>query len=289
MEKEVISIKNLQKVYSNGVQAIRGIDLTVKEQFVHALLGPNGAGKTSTIKSILGLIKFKGEIKVLGENIDKVRDRIAFVPEEKSFYDYLTPRSSVNMCKRLFENFDEKEAYRLLEYFEIPLNKKIKSFSNGMKTSVYLTLALAQDVDLYIFDEPTTGLDPIKRSNLLELLRQKVIDGKTILYSSHIIPEVEKIADYVSIMYKGKILYSGFTDEIKEKFKVIYIPVDTLSKLEINLQNFFSVMQENEVVLLLSNEEKQWEEMMEIEDAEVKDVNLEEFFNVLIRGYDNVY
>lgn len=289
MEKEVISIKNLQKVYSNGVQAIRGIDLTVKEQFVHALLGPNGAGKTSTIKSILGLIKFEGEIKVLGENIDKVRDRIAFVPEEKSFYDYLTPRSSVNMCKRLFENFDEKEAYRLLEYFEIPLNKKIKSFSNGMKTSVYLTLALAQDVDLYIFDEPTTGLDPIKRSNLLELLRQKVIDGKTILYSSHIIPEVEKIADYVSIMYKGKILYSGFTDEIKEKFKVIYIPVDTLSKLEINLQNFFSVMQENEVVLLLSNEEKQWEEMMEIEDAEVKDVNLEEFFNVLIRGYDNVY
>lgn len=289
MEKEVISIKNLQKVYSNGVQAIRGIDLTVKEQFVHALLGPNGAGKTSTIKSILGLIKFEGEIKVLGENIDKVRDRIAFVPEEKSFYDYLTPRSSVNMCKRLFKNFDEKEAYRLLEYFEIPLNKKIKSFSNGMKTSVYLTLALAQDVDLYIFDEPTTGLDPIKRSNLLELLRQKVIDGKTILYSSHIIPEVEKIADYVSIMYKGKILYSGFTDEIKEKFKVIYIPVDTLSKLEINLQNFFSVMQENEVVLLLSNEEKQWEEMMEIEDAEVKDVNLEEFFNVLIRGYDNVY
>jgi ABC-2 type transport system ATP-binding protein len=289
MEKEVISIKNLQKVYSNGVQAIRGIDLTVKEQFVHALLGPNGAGKTSTIKSILGLIKFEGEIKVLGENIDKVRDRIAFVPEEKSFYDYLTPRSSVNMCKRLFENFDEKEAYRLLEYFEIPLNKKIKSFSNGMKTSVYLTLALAQDVDLYIFDEPTTGLDPIKRSNLLELLRQKMIDGKTILYSSHIIPEVEKIADYVSIMYKGKILYSGFTDEIKEKFKVIYIPVDTLSKLEINLQNFFSVMQENEVVLLLSNEEKQWEEMMEIEDAEVKDVNLEEFFNVLIRGYDNVY
>lgn len=285
----MISIKNLQKVYSNGVQAIRGIDLTVKEQFVHALLGPNGAGKTSTIKSILGLIKFEGEIKVLGENIDKVRDRIAFVPEEKSFYDYLTPRSSVNMCKRLFENFDEKEAYRLLEYFEIPLNKKIKSFSNGMKTSVYLTLALAQDVDLYIFDEPTTGLDPIKRSNLLELLRQKVIDGKTILYSSHIIPEVEKIADYVSIMYKGKILYSGFTDEIKEKFKVIYIPVDTLSKLEINLQNFFSVMQENEVVLLLSNEEKQWEEMMEIEDAEVKDVNLEEFFNVLIRGYDNVY
>jgi len=289
MEKEVISIKNLQKVYSNGVQAIRGIDLTVKEQFVHALLGPNGAGKTSTIKSILGLIKFEGEIKVLGENIDKVRDRIAFVPEEKSFYDYLTPRSSVNMCKRLFKNFDEKEAYRLLEYFEIPLNKKIKSFSNGMKTSVYLTLALAQDVDLYIFDEPTTGLDPIKRSNLLELLRQKMIDGKTILYSSHIIPEVEKIADYVSIMYKGKILYSGFTDEIKEKFKVIYIPVDTLSKLEINLQNFFSVMQENEVVLLLSNEEKQWEEMMEIEDAEVKDVNLEEFFNVLIRGYDNVY
>lgn len=285
----MISIKNLQKVYSNGVQAIRGIDLTVKEQFVHALLGPNGAGKTSTIKSILGLIKFEGEIKVLGENIDKVRDRIAFVPEEKSFYDYLTPRSSVNMCKRLFENFDEKEAYRLLEYFEIPLNKKIKSFSNGMKTSVYLTLALAQDVDLYIFDEPTTGLDPIKRSNLLELLRQKMIDGKTILYSSHIIPEVEKIADYVSIMYKGKILYSGFTDEIKEKFKVIYIPVDTLSKLEINLQNFFSVMQENEVVLLLSNEEKQWEEMMEIEDAEVKDVNLEEFFNVLIRGYDNVY
>jgi len=285
----VISIKNLQKVYSNGVQAIRGIDLTVKEQFVHALLGPNGAGKTSTIKSILGLIKFEGEIKVLGENIDKVRDRIAFVPEEKSFYDYLTPRSSVNMCKRLFKNFDEKEAYRLLEYFEIPLNKKIKSFSNGMKTSVYLTLALAQDVDLYIFDEPTTGLDPIKRSNLLELLRQKMIDGKTILYSSHIIPEVEKIADYVSIMYKGKILYSGFTDEIKEKFKVIYIPVDTLSKLEINLQNFFSVMQENEVVLLLSNEEKQWEEMMEIEDAEVKDVNLEEFFNVLIRGYDNVY
>lgn len=289
MEKEVISIKNLHKKYSNGVQAIRGIDLTVKKQLVHALLGPNGAGKTSTIKSILGLIKFEGDIKVLGEDIDKVRNKIAFVPEEKSFYDYLTPINSVNMCKRLFENFNEKEAYRLLELFEIPMNKKIKSFSNGMKTSVYLALALAQDVELYILDEPTTGLDPIKRLNLLELLRQKVIDGKTVLYSSHIIPEVEKIADYVSIMYKGKILYSGFRDEIKEKFKMIYIPVDVSNKLKIELRDFFSMVRENEVITLLSNEEKQWEEMIRIGDIEVKDVDLEEFFNVLIRGYDNVH
>ncbi|HEW92432.1 MAG TPA: ABC transporter ATP-binding protein [Thermotogaceae bacterium] len=286
---EVISVKNLRKTYSNGVEAVKGINLSVQNQLVHALLGPNGAGKTSTMKSILGFIKFEGDIKVFGKNIDEVRNRISFVPEEKNFYTHLTPQKSIKMCKRLFKNFNDEEAFKLLKYFDIPINKKIGSFSNGMKTSLYISLSLAQEADLYIFDEPTTGLDPIKRSDLLELIRQKIIDGKTVLYSSHIIPEVEKIADYISIMYKGRIIYSGFRDDIKEKFKLLYVPTEISHKIGIDTKNFFAKLIEDEVIVLLSNDHKQWESLSNHEDIEIKDVDLEEFFNTLIRGYNDVF
>jgi len=284
MGEKVISIKGLRKIYSNGVEALKGIDLSIEKQQVYALLGPNGAGKTTTIKSILGFVKYEGEIKIFDKKIDEVRDNISFVPEEKSFYAHLTPRKAINMCSRLLDNFNKNEAFKLLKYFDIPLNRKISSFSNGMKTSTYISLALAQDTDIYILDEPTVGLDPIKRTDLLELIRQKVIDGKTVLYTSHIIPEVEKIADYISIMYKGRILYSGYRDDIKEKFKVIYVPVEKLKKIEKMENKSFAKMIDGNIAILLSNNPDQWEKFYKFEDAEIRNVELEDFFNILIRG-----
>lgn len=287
MGEKVVDIRGLRKVYSNGVEAVKGINLSIEKQQVHALLGPNGAGKTTTIKSILGFVNYEGEIRILNKKIDDVRDKISFVPEEKSFYTYLTPRKAVNMCVRLLNNFDKDQAFKLLEYFDIPIDKKIKSFSNGMKTSTYISLALAQDADIYIFDEPTIGLDPIKRTDLLELIRQKVIDGKTVLYTSHIIPEVEKIADYISIMYKGRILYSGYRDDIKERFRVVYMPIEKFREIEEKESEFFAKTTDKDAAILLVENPKRWEEFQHIEDVEIKSVELEDFFNILIRGNED--
>ncbi|MFW6263031.1 MAG: ATP-binding cassette domain-containing protein, partial [Thermotogota bacterium] len=161
--KKVLTIRGLDKVYKGGVHAVKDVDFTVEEGEVHALLGPNGAGKTTTIKSVLGFISYKGDIKVFNEEIDAVRSNVAFVPEDKNFYEFMTPEVSIKVCKRIIDQFEPNTAFDFMRRFNLPMKKKIKGFSHGMKTSLYLSLCLAQKSSLYIFDEPTWGLDPIRR------------------------------------------------------------------------------------------------------------------------------
>jgi len=277
-----LHVKSLQKTYSNGVNAVRGVDLQLEEQQVHALLGPNGAGKTTTIKSVLGFIRYEGDAKVFGQNIDRVRDRIAFVPEEKQFYDFLTPRKALKWCQKLNPHFDPSRGMEFFAHFSLPLDKKIKSFSHGMKTSLYLSLTFAQQADLYIFDEPTWGLDPIKRDDVLQMVRDRVIDGKTVLYTSHIIPEVQQIADKVSIMANGKILFTGFLDEIKERFRIVIVSPE--ARLDLQQYPVMAVARSRDQVSLLTDTDESFEHFNRISISEPLVPGLEEFFQVLIRG-----
>ncbi|HNQ71948.1 ATP-binding cassette domain-containing protein, partial [Mesotoga prima] len=137
MLDEAIKVKNLRKTYGN-FEAVKGINLSLVPGKVNALLGPNGAGKTTTLKSILGLVHYSGEITILGETIDVARERISFVPEDKSFYDSLTPEKAIKMCSMLMSNFSAEKAAKQMKDFDLPMNKKISAFSHGMKTSTYL-------------------------------------------------------------------------------------------------------------------------------------------------------
>lgn len=283
--KKVLAIRGLDKVYKGGVHAVKGVDFSVDEGEVHALLGPNGAGKTTTIKSILGFIHYKGDVRVFDEEIDSVRANVAFVPEDKSFYEFMTPQRSIKVCESIIEQFDPNMAFDFMRRFSLPMKKKIKGFSHGMKTSLYLSLCLAQKSSLYIFDEPTWGLDPIRRDDVLEIIRNLVIDGKTVLYTSHIISEVEKIADRISIMFDGEILFSGYTDDIKANYRIYYLPLDYKLTKE---AKYLSAKKDREKLILLTDDENTIQMLGEVSETEEVIPNLELFFQTLLRGKNYV-
>lgn len=283
MLDEAIRVKNLRKNYGN-FEAVKGIDLSIVPGKVNALLGPNGAGKTTTLKSILGLVHYSGEITILGEKIDVARERISFVPEDKSFYDNLTPEKAVKMCSMLISNFSADKAVRQMKNFDLPMNKKISAFSLGMKTSTYLAIAMSQDADIFIFDEPTWGLDPLRRDEVLEMIRLLSESGKTVLYTSHIIPEVEKIADVFSIMYKGEILYSGEMEGLDDRFALYSLPLKT----EIDRNDFTAVVKEANSLKVLTDNSKDIARLKEIAGSKREEVNLESFFGTIVRGNKNV-
>ncbi len=283
MFDEAIKVKNLRKNYGN-FEAVKGIDLSLVPGKVNALLGPNGAGKTTTLKSILGLVHYSGEITILGEKIDVARERISFVPEDKSFYDSLTPEKAIKMCSMLMSNFSAEKAAKQMKDFDLPMNKKISTFSHGMKTSTYLAIAMAQDADIFIFDEPTWGLDPLRRDEVLEMISALSERGKTVLYTSHIIPEVEKIADVFSIMYKGVILYTGDMKGLDDRFALYSLPLKT----EIDRNDFTAVVKEANSLKVLTDNSKDIAKLKEIAGSKREEVNLESFFGTIVRGNKHV-
>ncbi|HOO32052.1 MAG TPA: ABC transporter ATP-binding protein [Thermotogota bacterium] len=284
-EKFALQINGLSKIYRNEVHAVKDLDLNIYEGEVHALLGPNGAGKTTTIKAILGFIAYEGDVKVLGEGIDLVRENVAFVPEEKNFYEFLTPYRTIKICKGIIPQFDENKAFEYMKRFSLPMEKKISSFSNGMKTSLYLSICFAQKASLYIFDEPTWGLDPIRNNDILDMIRDLVIDGKTVLYTSHIISDVEKIADRISVMHEGRRLFTGYVDDIKGDFRVFYLPTDFQG---LETLRYLSGKRERERTVILTDDGETIERLEHSSEVEMSVPDMEMFFQILLRGKNYV-
>ncbi len=279
MEK-AIEITNLVKKYGNLV-AVDSISISVEKGEIYAILGANGAGKTSTIKMVLGIInRTSGEIKVFGKEINEVKNLISFVPEEKTFYDNLTPKKAINLCKNVL-NFNSDKMEKYLEKFRLPMNKKISTFSHGMKTLLYLSISFSENAELYIFDEPTWGLDPLMRDEVLEEIRKIAIDGKTVFYTSHILPEVEKVVDKIAIMDRGKILFEDYLDSAKENFKKVIVPKN------VNTDKYNSVYEKEigDTKILYLYKKEEIEDLTKIyPDAEITNMNLEKIFQAIVRG-----
>uniref|UniRef100_A0A7C5Y8B3 ABC transporter ATP-binding protein n=1 Tax=Fervidobacterium nodosum TaxID=2424 RepID=A0A7C5Y8B3_9BACT len=211
----VLEVRDLRKYYKN-IKAVDGISFCVDKNEVFALLGPNGAGKTTTIKCILGLRnKDGGEIKLSGT--------VGYLPEGKELYQSYTVRKMIEITASITKDFDKDKCFKFIEQFDMPLSEKVSELSNGQTTQLYISLVLSQRAELYILDEPTWGLDPIVRNQILEMIRNIPFDGSSVLYTSHILSEVEKVADKVAIMNKGKIIEIGYLDDIKEKYCAIRV------------------------------------------------------------------
>ncbi|QTA37272.1 ABC transporter ATP-binding protein [Thermosipho ferrireducens] len=206
----ILQVKELSKSYGKKL-AVNKISFSVEEGQIFALLGPNGAGKTTTLKCILGLRKEDSGKIYLGGTY-------AYLPEKKELYKYLTVEKMIEITQNISKMFRKEKAVELINDFKISLKEKIANLSHGMLTQVYISLVFAEDVDIYFLDEPTWGLDPLMRSKVIELVRKMSLEGKTIVYTSHILPEVEKVADVVAIMNHGKILELDFLDNLKEKY-----------------------------------------------------------------------
>lgn len=276
----ILRITDLEKTYPGGAAAVKGVSLQIDRERIYALLGPNGAGKTTILKSIMNFINYRGTIEVFGQKMDRSRKRVSFVPEEKSLYENLDIERTIKLTASLSENFDEKRAREFVGHYRLPFDKKIRTFSNGMKTALYMSLALSSDCDLYILDEPTYGLDPILREDTLEFVREKVISGKTVLYTSHTISEVESLADEFFVMINGKIVYSGNMDDLKEKYRIIHAPLEMEAEIE-RKRCFAFVREQNRLSMIV---ESQRDQNSYREDVTGTVPDLEEFFQILVRS-----
>lgn len=223
----MVRVDGFQKTFHVGLrrrpfQAARGISFEVHRGEVFGFLGPNGAGKTTTIKALLGLIKpDAGDLRVLGYPVKSPswRAKVGYMPEHPTFYDYLTGLELVTWFARLsgMNRVDaEREARRLLERVGLShaLGRRLRSYSKGMLQRTGLASALVGSPELLILDEPMTGLDPIGRRDIRELILSLKAEGKTVFYSTHILPDVEMTCDRVAIIHQGRSIRSGPLGEI---------------------------------------------------------------------------
>jgi ABC-2 type transport system ATP-binding protein len=221
-----IDIQDLVVSYG-GKRAVDGLTLRVPRGAIFGFLGPNGSGKTTTIKALLGLRPpSAGRARVLGHDVVSeslaVRARVGYVSEVNSLYDYLTPRQIDALCRDLNGRWNQAIVDRYRQLFGLPERGRVGQFSKGMKSQLALCLALGSEPDLLILDEPTSGLDPMARRQFLNTLVGDIAaEGKTIFFSSHILSEVEAVADWVGIIARGKTLVSGALDQLKQAQRVV--------------------------------------------------------------------
>jgi len=214
-----IEIEGLTKSFGS-VHALRGLDLTVPTGQVTGFLGPNGSGKTTTIRVLLGLLRADGgRASLLGGDpwADAValHRRIAYVPGDVTLWPNLTGVEAIDILVRLSGPLDPKRKKLMLERFELDPTKKARTYSKGNRQKVALVAALASDAELLLLDEPTSGLDPLMEAAFTESIREIKADGKSVLLSSHIFAEVEKLADSVTIIRDGATVESGTIAELR--------------------------------------------------------------------------
>lgn len=223
--KNAIEIEGLTKKFDGFT--LDNISFNVPRGSIMGFIGQNGAGKTTTIKAILNIIKAdKGSIKILGEDHIKdeidIKERISAVFDELPFHDDFTAKNLDIILGHIYENWDKTEYASLLDRFALPRNKKIGKFSKGMKMKLQIACALSHKAELLIMDEPTTGLDPVVRNEILDIFREYIQDeNHSILMSSHITGDLEKISDSVTFIDRGRLLISGYKDDILESHGII--------------------------------------------------------------------
>jgi len=227
MAKPVIEVKGLRKQYRSAflmkrIDAVKDISFTVEEGMVFGFLGPNGAGKTTTIRTLMGLIRpTGGEVRVFGQPVPNraARARIGFLPESPYFYDYLTAAELLDLAGRLCGVDLPRRRKRIGELIELvglerARNVQLKKYSKGMLQRAGIAQALINDPELIVLDEPMSGLDPVGRKEVRDIIVNLGERGKTIFFSTHILADVEIICDHVAIIADGEIRSSGSLGEM---------------------------------------------------------------------------
>lgn len=219
MSEMVIKLENLHKYYGK-VHALRGLNLEVTQGEVFGFLGPNGAGKTTTIRCMLDLIRpNSGKIEVFGidpqRNPKTVKEKVGYLPGDLKLEGDFSPRDFFKHIRKLRNHRREwKDILGLAERLDLNLDNKIKTLSQGNKQKVGLIQSFISNVPLLLLDEPTLGLDPLMKQEVLNIIREQRENGKTVFFSSHILSEVQKVADRVGIIRKGALVEIASTEDL---------------------------------------------------------------------------
>lgn len=223
--KDVLTVKGLTKNYQDFT--LDHVSFEIPQGSIVGLIGENGAGKSTIIKAVLGLIKKDdGEITLFGRQDGalntKIKEQIGVVFDGSNFSGDLSPRKLNKVFKDIYRSWDKDLYISLLEKMAVPVNQKIKTFSKGMKMKLSLVAAFAHHPKLLILDEATSGLDPVMRDDILDMFLEFVQDEEnSILVSSHITSDLEKVADYIIFVHNGSVIFSKPKDELLENYGII--------------------------------------------------------------------
>lgn len=220
-----IEISNLSKTYPQF--KIDNISLEVKKGYITGLIGPNGAGKSTLIKMMLGMIRGDaGQIRILGKEIPRqeieMKHRVGIVSDDCYYYEHLSIQDTKKVIARFYDKWNESKFNRYLEQFELSPKKKIRELSKGMKMKFALAVALSHEAELLIMDEPTSGLDPVFRRELLDLLAEVMQDEhNSIIFSTHITTDLDRIADYIAFIHRGKLVFNDVKDDVLDRYTIV--------------------------------------------------------------------
>jgi len=234
--ENAIEIKGVTKKYDGFT--LDNISFDIPKGCIMGFIGQNGAGKTTTIRSLLRITNIDGgEIRLLG--LDHIKDetaikkRIAVVFDELPFHDVFNAKDMAKIFEGMYPEWDNDVYMKYIDRFQLPQKKKIGQFSKGMKMKLQIACALSHNAELLVMDEATTGLDPVVRDEILHIFMEYLQNGeRSILMSSHITSDLEKIADMVTFIDKGKILLTGYKDEIIEQHGILKCGKDKLKEID---------------------------------------------------------
>ena len=225
----MIEIKNVSKSYRKGKKSVDSVNLEIKNGEIFGFLGPNGAGKTTTIRMITGILNIdEGDILIDGKSIKtealEAKKNFGFVPDNPDMFLKLKGIEYLTFMADVYDIPEDKRKEKIEELtkkFEIydELNNQIQSYSHGMRQKIVICGALLSEPKNWILDEPMTGLDPKSSFDLKEMMRNHAKSGKTVFFSTHVLEVAEKLCDRVGIINKGKLVFVGTFDEMREKFK----------------------------------------------------------------------
>ena len=235
MTDAILQIENLTRQYPGFL--LDHISFSIPKGSIMGLIGENGAGKSTTIKAALNLIKRdEGKVTFWGQDLslsEGLKEDIGVVFDGINFYETLTPAKVGNISGAAYKQWDSSLYHNYLQRFQLPADKEIKNFSKGMKTKLCIAAALSHDPKLLILDEATSGLDPVIRDDILDVFLEFVQDeNHSILMSSHISSDLEKIADYITFIHQGKVLFCKSKDELRYRYGIIHCKTEDFHTID---------------------------------------------------------
>ena len=292
--ESAIEMTAVSKSFGRKV-AVDEVSLSVPTGTTFGFIGPNGAGKSTTIRMLMGLLPMdSGSAKVLGVDVvarpQAVRPSVGYVPEQQFIYRWMRVRDVLRFCRSFYATWNDALCQQLLEQFQLPTDRKVKALSKGMLVKLALLLAVVHEPKLLILDEPTAGLDPLVREEFLDGVLRTICGGdRTVLFSSHTLSDVQRLADSIGIIHEGRLLVHCPVDQLVSRTKRVRMVLQNSNPPpQLLAKGIYHQLHRRECVLTVPDFSSQTVDELSgfdgVEIVEVLDVTLEEVFKDYIRG-----
>ncbi|CAB1248203.1 ABC transporter ATP-binding protein [Clostridium sp. MT-14] len=217
----ILKCTDLKKYYFRKI-ALNGLNLEIKRGRIMGLLGPNGSGKTTFLKIVAGILRpSSGEIFINGNKPGrKTKAQVSYLPDRDYLYKWMRISDAIDFFKDMYDDFDEGKAKELLEFMDLNEDSKVKELSKGMSEKLYLTLVLSRKSQLYVLDEPLGGVDPTTREKILDAILKNYTEDSSILITTHLVSDIERLFDDVAFISEGKIILFGNAEELRSEKKM---------------------------------------------------------------------